>query len=44
MDLSAIELIKDKDIEIRVFSMSDPENIIRAANNEKLGTVCKKGE
>lgn len=44
MDLSAIELIKDKDIEIKVFSMSDPENIIRAANNEKLGTVCKKGE
>lgn len=44
MDLSAIELIKDKDIEIRVFSMSDPQNIIRAANNERLGTICKKGE
>ena len=44
MDLSAIELIKDKDIEIRVFSMSDPQNIIRAANNEHIGTVCKKGE
>ena len=44
MDLSAVELIKDKDIEIRIFSMSDPQNFIRVANNEKLGTVCKKGE
>ncbi len=44
MDLSAVELIKDKDIEIRIFSMSDPENFLRVANNEKLGTICKKGE
>ena len=43
MDLSAVELIKDKDIEIRIFSMSDPENFLRVARNEKLGTVCKKG-
>ena len=44
MDLSAIELIKDKDIEVRVFSMDDPENFIRAAENQNIGTVCKKGE
>ncbi len=44
MDLSAVELIKDKDIEIRIFSMSDPENFLRVAHNEKLGTICKKGE
>ena len=44
MDLSAVELIKDKDIEIRVFSMSDPQNFIRVANGETLGTTCKKGE
>ncbi len=44
MDLSAVELIKDKDIEIRVFSMSDPENFVRVANGETLGTTCKKGE
>ena len=44
MDLSAIELIKDKDIEVRVFSMDDPENFIRAAEGENIGTVCKKGE
>ena len=43
MDLSAVELIKDKDIEIRIFSMSDPKNFLRVARNEKLGTVCKKG-
>lgn len=44
MDLSAIELIKDKDIEIRVFSMSDPNNFIKVANGEHIGTICKKGE
>ena len=44
MDLTAVELIKDKDIEIRIFSMSDPQNFIKVAMGEKLGTVCKKGE
>ena len=44
MDLSAIELIKDKDIDVRVFSMSNPDNFIKVAKGEKLGTVCKKGE
>lgn len=44
MDLSAVELIKDKDIEIRIFSMSDPDNFLRVARNEKIGTVVKKGE
>ena len=44
MDLSAVELIKDKDVEIRVFSMSDPNNFLRVAMGEKIGTTCKKGE
>ncbi|MBR0439559.1 MAG: UMP kinase [Bacilli bacterium] len=44
MDLSAVELIKDQDIEIRVFSMSDPENFIKVAKGENLGTTCKRGE
>ena len=44
MDLTAVELIKDKDIEIRLFSMEDPENFIKVAMGEELGTVCKKGE
>ena len=34
---------KDKDIEIRVFSMSEPENFIKVANGESIGTTCKKG-
>ncbi len=42
MDLSAVELIKDKDIEIRVFSMSDPENFKKVAKGENIGTTCKK--
>lgn len=44
MDISAIELIKDKNIDVRVFSMEDPRNFIRVAKGESLGTVCKKGE
>ena len=44
MDLTAVELIKDKNLEIRIFSMSDPENFIRVARGESLGTVCKRGE
>lgn len=44
MDLSAVELIKEQDVEIRVFSMSDPHNFIRVAMGENIGTVCKKGE
>ncbi len=44
MDLSAVELIKDQNLQIRVFSMSDPENFIRVAMGEDIGTVCKKGE
>jgi len=44
MDLSAVELIKDKDIEIRVFSMSDPNNFRRVIEGRDIGTVCKKGE
>jgi len=44
MDLTAIDLIKDKDIDVRVFSMEDPDNFIRVAKGEKIGTVCKKGE
>ena len=44
VDLSAVELIKDKDIEIRIFSMSNPENFIKVAMGENIGTTCKKGE
>ena len=43
MDISAIQLIKDKDIQVRVFRM-DAANFIAAAKGENIGTVCRKGE
>lgn len=43
MDLSAIELLLDKDIEIRIFSMSDFSNFEKIARGEDVGSVCKKG-
>ena len=44
MDISAIELIKDKNIQIRIFSMAQPENFLRVANGEDIGSVCKRKE
>ena len=43
MDQSALELIKDKDIQVRVFRM-DAANFIAAAKGENVGTICRKGE
>ena len=43
MDTSAIELIKDKDIQIRVFRM-EADNFIAAAQGKDVGSICKKGE
>ena len=43
MDISAIQLIKDKDIQVRVFKM-DANNFVSAAKGENIGTVCRKGE
>ena len=43
MDQSALELIKDKDIKVRVFRM-DAANFVKAAKGENVGTICKKGE
>ena len=44
MDLSAVELIKEENLQIRVFAMSNPENFVKAAMGEDIGTICKKGE
>lgn len=44
MDISAIELIKDKNIQIRIFSMAQPENFLKVANGEDIGSVCKRKE
>ncbi len=43
MDQTALELIKDKDIKVRVFRMN-AENFIKAAKGENVGSVCQKGE
>ena len=43
MDQSALELIKDKDIKVRVFKM-DAANFVKAAKGGNVGTVCQKGE
>ena len=44
MDKTAVELLLDKDIEIRVFSMSNPENFIKVAKGENIGTICRRGK
>lgn len=42
MDQSAIEFIKNSDVEILVFSMDDPNNFIKAAEGKNVGTVCRR--
>ena len=44
MDLSAVELIKNTNIDVRVFSMADPANFLKVANGEDIGTTVNKGE
>ena len=43
MDLSAIELVKDKDINIHVFNMDNPKNILKVVSGEKIGTIVSRG-
>ena len=43
MDLSAIEMLKDKDIDVRVFNMNKTENFAKVVRGEKIGTTIKKG-
>ena len=43
MDQTALELIKDKDIKVRVFRM-DAANFVKAAKGENVGSTCQKGE
>lgn len=41
MDSTATALCKDNNIPLHVFAISDPENIVRAINGEKIGTIVK---
>ena len=43
MDQTALELIKDKDIKVRVFKM-EAANFVKAAKGENVGSTCQKGE
>lgn len=43
MDLSAVELIKEKYVDVRVFNANKTENFVKAANGEDIGTVIKRG-
>lgn len=42
MDSTATSLCMDNDIPILVFGLDDPENIVRAACGEKIGTLVSK--
>lgn len=39
MDSTATALCKDNNIPLRVFAISDPENIVRVIKGEKIGTI-----
>lgn len=43
MDLSAVEMLKDKDIDVRVFNMNDSSNFAKVARGEDIGTTIVKG-
>ena len=43
MDLSAIELLKDQDIDVCVFNAQNTDNFVKVVRGEKLGTIVKKG-
>lgn len=43
MDSTATSLCMDNHIPILVFGLDDPDNIIRAVNGEKIGTIVKEG-
>ena len=41
MDSTATALCKDNNVPLQVFAISDPENIVRIVNGEKIGTVVE---
>lgn len=41
MDASAASMCRDNDIDVLVFSIKEPENLIKTANGENLGTRAK---
>lgn len=43
MDLTAIELLLNQDIDVRVFNMANSENFAKIINGEDIGTTVLKG-
>ena len=43
MDSTAASLCRDNKIQILVFNLEDPENIVRAILGENIGTIVKEG-
>ena len=43
MDLTAVEMLKDKDIDVRVFNMNNTDNFAKVVRGEDIGTTIKKG-
>ncbi len=43
MDSTAASLCRDNNIQILVFNLEDPENIVRAVLGENIGTIVKEG-
>ena len=41
MDMTAASFCKDRNIPFLVFSIEDPENIVRAVAGEKVGTLVQ---
>ena len=41
MDASAASLCRDNGIDILVFDLTDPQNIVRAVSGETVGTLCR---
>ncbi len=44
MDLTAVSLIKDSAIVIRVFDMKDTKNLLQVINDKSIGTTIQKGD
>ncbi len=43
MDSTAASLCRDNNIDILVFNLNDPMNIVRAVKGEKIGTLVREG-
>ena len=41
MDMTAASMCRDNNIPVLVFSLEDPDNIIRAVKQEDIGTLVK---